>query len=55
MVALFLAHLAALALFWLAPRFWARRDAQAFSVNPADDTFHDTFHRQRLKIGRAHV
>ncbi len=45
---LLLAHLAALALFWWAPRFWARRDADAFSVNLADDTFHDTFHRQRL-------
>ena len=45
---LLLAHLAALFLFWYAPRFWAQRDAHAFSVNPADDTFHDTFHRQRL-------
>lgn len=45
---LLLAHACALVLFFLAPRLWATTDAHAFSVNPADDTFHDTFHRQRL-------
>ena len=48
MLSLLLTHFAALLLFWYAPRFWAARDAHAFSVNPHDDTFHDTFHRQRL-------
>ena len=43
-----LAHCAALFLFWYAPRFWAARDAKAFNVNPTSDTFHQTFHRQRL-------
>jgi hypothetical protein len=34
--------------YWLAPRWWASKDAQDFNKNPTDDTFHGKFHRQRL-------
>jgi len=37
------------ALFYYAcPAWWAERDAADFSRNPADDTFHGKFHRQRM-------
>ena len=45
---LLLTHLAALALLWAAPRFWVALDVKAFSADPASDTFHATFHSQRL-------
>ncbi|AWM31342.1 hypothetical protein [Hymenobacter nivis] len=48
MGALVLTHLAALALCWYAPRFWVAQDVKAFNANPADDTSHGKFHRQRL-------
>lgn len=34
--------------YWLAPHWWAKRDARDFSVDPTNDTFHDKFHRQRV-------
>ncbi len=48
MLALLLAHAAALAAFWWLPDWAARRDAALFTANPASDDFHRVFHRQRL-------
>ncbi|QKG56985.1 hypothetical protein GKZ68_10320 [Hymenobacter sp. BRD128] len=48
MLALLLTHVAALALFWYAPRFWVAQDVKAFAANGSADSLHGVFHRQRL-------
>jgi hypothetical protein len=41
-------QLVALAVGYFSVPLWIKLDTKAFDVNPADDTFHDKFHRQRL-------
>ena len=48
MLTLLLAHLAALALSWYAPRFWVWMDVRAFQADGAKDSLHQSFHAQRL-------
>lgn len=48
LLAIVLGQLVGLALAFYAPRFWITRDVADFKKNPADDTFHGVFHRQRL-------
>lgn len=33
--------------------YWIKRDAAAFALNPANDTFHQVFHRRRLLVRAA--
>ncbi|MBF9140868.1 hypothetical protein [Hymenobacter properus] len=47
-VAIVLGQLVGLAFAYYAPRFWIKRDVGDFNKDPAADTFHDVFHRQRL-------
>ncbi|GAB2865832.1 hypothetical protein [Hymenobacter ruber] len=44
---LLLTHGLALALLAYAPFWWIKRDAADFARNPADDSYHGVFHRQR--------
>ncbi|MDB5235446.1 MAG: hypothetical protein JWR44_2439 [Hymenobacter sp.] len=52
---LWLTHAVALALLWYHPIFWVARDAADFARDPADDSFHATFHRQRVTWRAAFV
>jgi hypothetical protein len=47
-VAIIGGQLIGLALVYFAPPFWIKRDVGDFKKDPAADTFHEVFHRQRL-------